>query len=756
MQGVRQSTSNKLLSILLAVVFSFGMIPQISLPAYADDSDVAQTSVTKVWRDEQGREISWPSGVSQVHVEASYVRENGTKIGSETLTLTKNNHENVKTRSYTKVSGARFKVEEIEESALSDYISHVVEWGEDGEEGFYVINDKMPVYPDGLKPEVVVSATKTLDGMAVPSAYNGAFEFELNSTNGPVPRNNKAKNNGSTVEFSGFDFTGNTAPREGKFDYTIRELQGSDENIIYDTRVRNFSVDVSRLTWRVNGAEKSAYVLTDIEGGDGVTARIVFGEGKKPTVPETAIVTDNIWNWGELQVDDRGNQHSTGTFTLTGGGQSFPALCLDFSKRYPNEQKSYSPYHQYSLYHDGSIENYGRLTDAQIQYIKDLAIYGFPYDITGRFRKYVQETFPNYSTIQRERILSYAANVLLWRVTNPNGNIPYYSSNSTSAIGKLINDMDRLIKSTNRPYDEEVKNLEVNAEVYRPVSTYNAYQPMVIFTVTPPRIEVKTSFDNTRKVVPKGNLSVKKVKKGAGSEADNEKFNFEISIPGVEGDFDAEGAGYEIVKVFRTEEIGHDQMARLTLLSTPSPVLALVRKKEPGGDDTPRGLCLALDSIRDPGNMGTIMRICDWFGVSTLYLSPDCVDIYNPKVVQATMGAIFRLRTVSMDIPALCRRVASLGGHVYGERFSAETAIQLAPQVMYFAECMRRGMPFVRPDAKNLSLTIAKPELRCFKVLRIVNPMAYAYVTQLDELLISIGGADAGNKPQRGDKHLKS
>lgn len=110
----------------------------------------------------------------------------------------------------------------------------------------------------------------------------------------------------------------------------------------------------------------------------------------------------------------------------------------------------------------------------------------------------------------------------------------------------------------------------------------------------------------------------------------------------------------------------------------------------------------------------------------------------------------------SADYPFLLKGMKAFGGHVYGERFSAETAIQLAPQVMYFAECMRRGMPFVRPDAKNLSLTIAKPELRCFKVLRIVNPMAYAYVTQLDALLISIGGADAGNKPQRGYKHLKS
>ena len=88
----------------------------------------------------------------------------------------------------------------------------------------------------------------------------------------------------------------------------------------------------------------------------------------------------------------------------------------------------------------------------------------------------------------------------------------------------------------------------------------------------------------------------------------------------------------------------------------------------------------------------------------------------------------------SADYPFLLKGMKALGGHVYGEGFSAESAIQLAPQVMYFAECMRRGMPFVRPDVKNLSSTIVKPELRCFKVLRIVNPMAYAYVKLLDAL----------------------
>ncbi len=84
----------------------------------------------------------------------------------------------------------------------------------------------------------------------------------------------------------------------------------------------------------------------------------------------------------------------------------------------------------------------------------------------------------------------------------------------------------------------------------------------------------------------------------------------------------------------------------------------------------------------------------------------------------------------------LLKGLKALGGHIYGERFSAETAIQLAPQVMYFAECMRRDIPFIRPVEKGLSSTIQKPELRCFKALRRINPSAYAYVTMLDELAV--------------------
>jgi TrmH family RNA methyltransferase len=62
------------------------------------------------------------------------------------------------------------------------------------------------------------------------------------------------------------------------------------------------------------------------------------------------------------------------------------------------------------------------------------------------------------------------------------------------------------------------------------------------------------------------------------------------------------------------------------------------------------GLILALDDVRDPGNLGTIIRLCDWFDIETLFCSDETVDIYNPKVVQATMGSISRVNVVYGDL----------------------------------------------------------------------------------------------------------
>ena len=75
-------------------------------------------------------------------------------------------------------------------------------------------------------------------------------------------------------------------------------------------------------------------------------------------------------------------------------------------------------------------------------------------------------------------------------------------------------------------------------------------------------------------------------------------------------------------------------------------------------------LVIALDRVQDPGNLGTIMRIADWFGITDIVCSPDTVDVYNPKVVQATMGAISRVKVHSLDLIDLIKRNADIP--VYG------------------------------------------------------------------------------------------
>ena len=124
--------------------------------------------------------------------------------------------------------------------------------------------------------------------------------------------------------------------------------------------------------------------------------------------------------------------------------------------------------------------------------------------------------------------------------------------------------------------------------------------------------------------------------------------------------------GWKVEAVHRMEDIGREAMERISLLNTPSPVLAVVRRRSlPEPESVPAGLWFALDSVRDPGNLGTIIRICDWWGIDTLFASPDTVELYNPKTVQATMGAIFRVKVVYTPLPCLIDMYGSAGVSVY-------------------------------------------------------------------------------------------
>ncbi|MBO7764455.1 MAG: RNA methyltransferase [Bacteroidales bacterium] len=167
------------------------------------------------------------------------------------------------------------------------------------------------------------------------------------------------------------------------------------------------------------------------------------------------------------------------------------------------------------------------------------------------------------------------------------------------------------------------------------------------------------------------------------------KFRDEHSLFVAEGEkivAEAQASGYKIEEIYRIEEIGAEAMARITNLSSPSPVLAVIRKPELSAEDIisalkpeSKGLYLALDGVKDPGNLGTIIRIADWFGVEAIFASPGTVEVFNPKVVQATMGAIFRKKVIYTDLAELCTSFKSLGLPVYGTLLDGKNIYEALP-----------------------------------------------------------------------------
>jgi TrmH family RNA methyltransferase len=94
---------------------------------------------------------------------------------------------------------------------------------------------------------------------------------------------------------------------------------------------------------------------------------------------------------------------------------------------------------------------------------------------------------------------------------------------------------------------------------------------------------------------------------------------------------------------------------KLSSLVTPPGLIALVEMPSEINDYAVEAInsALCLESLKDPGNLGTIIRIADWYGIDTVYCSNDCVDVYNPKTVSSTMGSIFRIKVIYTDLTAL-------------------------------------------------------------------------------------------------------
>ena len=122
------------------------------------------------------------------------------------------------------------------------------------------------------------------------------------------------------------------------------------------------------------------------------------------------------------------------------------------------------------------------------------------------------------------------------------------------------------------------------------------------------------------------------------------------------------------------ECVTEKEMERLSLLKTPSNSLAIVEIPRCRLDAAHVGqrLTLALDDVQNPGNLGTIIRLADWFGIGEILCSPATADCFNPKVVQATMGAILRVRVHYVELAPLLAQAAARGVPVYGTFLEGE------------------------------------------------------------------------------------
>ena len=147
-------------------------------------------------------------------------------------------------------------------------------------------------------------------------------------------------------------------------------------------------------------------------------------------------------------------------------------------------------------------------------------------------------------------------------------------------------------------------------------------------------------------------------------------------------------------------EVTEEELKKVSFLQHPQQVLAVFRQDTSGDYSiNTQELSLALDGVQDPGNLGTIIRSADWFGITHIYCSQDTADVYNPKVVQATMGSIARVKVEYGNLLAL---VESLPADVpvYGTLLDGDN--------IYQQQLENRGLIVMGNEGKGISPALAK------------------------------------------------
>ncbi|TLX75696.1 RNA methyltransferase [Labilibacter sediminis] len=149
-------------------------------------------------------------------------------------------------------------------------------------------------------------------------------------------------------------------------------------------------------------------------------------------------------------------------------------------------------------------------------------------------------------------------------------------------------------------------------------------------------------------------------------------------------------------------ETSDQYLKKISQLKTPPPVIAICKFPSKKLEDISmrKKLTIALDELQDPGNLGTIIRLADWFGVENIICSNNTVDAYNPKVVQATMGAIARVNIFYTDLQSFLSQQTQQGTPIYGTFLDGEN--------IYNQKLSTDGIIVMGNEGKGISSSIEK------------------------------------------------
>lgn len=214
-----------------------------------------------------------------------------------------------------------------------------------------------------------------------------------------------------------------------------------------------------------------------------------------------------------------------------------------------------------------------------------------------------------------------------------------------------------------------------------------------------------------------------------------QKYNFFV-VEGIKSIKELLKSRFEIKKIFSTKEglflfklsnysyqiVKEEELKKISFLSTPNKILALCElpKDNKEKDFFIKNWALALDSVSDPGNLGSILRLADWFGIDKIYASKNTVDFFSPKVIQASMGSFCRVEVIYIDLEIFFDKsdlpiwgAFPKGESVYNQTFPGKGILLLGGEANGISKNLEKylqkkvSIPTYRPNAQIESLNVA-------------------------------------------------